>query len=284
MNAPLGRALAFGGQAPVEGRKVVRFVFLDEGGISKREPFIVVGDAVVHGDEQLTPLEDHLDELIAKHIPEEDREGFVFHSKDIFSGTRYFKDREKWPIERRLAILDDLVAIPGKFRIPLVFGFVQRAGFPHEPISFAPTQQQIDIAAHAVAFVECSLVIEEHMREAWPDEVAQLVAEDNDQARAVIRDAHAFLRSPRDLARQGVHSELLPLRKIRNSVHFAEKSESQALQLADVCTFFVRGRLSGHPHATRFYEAFRPWLVVLPKSDPVMAAWPFGPVLAREIV
>ena len=58
----------------------MRFVFLDEGGISQHEPFVVVAGVIVHGDEQLIPLEKKLDRLIRKHIPEEQQPGFVFHA------------------------------------------------------------------------------------------------------------------------------------------------------------------------------------------------------------
>jgi hypothetical protein len=56
----------------------VRFVFLDEGGISQREPFAVVAGVVVHGDKQLIPLELEIQRLVRKHIPQEHQDGFVF--------------------------------------------------------------------------------------------------------------------------------------------------------------------------------------------------------------
>jgi hypothetical protein len=40
------------------------------------------------------------------------------------SGTRYFKDREAWPLEKRLEILDDLISIPAKFDVPVAFGAI----------------------------------------------------------------------------------------------------------------------------------------------------------------
>ena len=69
--------LAFGG-GKLAGHQLVRFVFLDEAGISKHEPYAVVAGVMVHGDTQVIPLEEHLNALIQKHIPEENRDGFVF--------------------------------------------------------------------------------------------------------------------------------------------------------------------------------------------------------------
>jgi hypothetical protein len=67
-----GRGPAFGG-GPLEGRKVVRFVFTDEGGISRDEPFVVVAGVFVHGDDQPVPLENELERLVQKHIPKENQ-------------------------------------------------------------------------------------------------------------------------------------------------------------------------------------------------------------------
>ena len=54
------------------------------------------------------------------------------------------------------------------------------------------------------------------MRREWPDEVAQLVVEDNSDARAIIKLVHQLLRNPRNAA--GLSNDLievLPLTKIR---------------------------------------------------------------------
>jgi hypothetical protein len=120
MNAPLKPVAALGFRGgPLEGRKVVRFVFIDKGGISRDEPFAVVAGIFVHRDEQLIPLEDELERVKQKHIPKEDQKDLVFHATDIWSGTgKVFKDRNKWPLPRRLEILHDLARIPCRFDTP----------------------------------------------------------------------------------------------------------------------------------------------------------------------
>ena len=73
-------------------------------------------------DRQLVSLEEHLSALMQKHIPEEQQEGFVFHTKDIWSGAgRVFKDRNRWPLAKRLDILHDLVRVPRELELPIVF-------------------------------------------------------------------------------------------------------------------------------------------------------------------
>src|SRR3954467_15958264 len=63
--------------------KLVRMTYIDEGGTSAREPFLVVGAVMVGPDDVFLAVEDHLDELVRKHIPKKDWERFVFHATDI---------------------------------------------------------------------------------------------------------------------------------------------------------------------------------------------------------
>jgi hypothetical protein len=108
------------------GRKLVRFAFLDEGGIAQHEPNVVVAGVYVHADDQLIPLETELEALVHKHIPEKDWDGFVFHAANIWSGSKFFKDRDAWPWERRAAILDDLANIPQKLEIPIIYSWLSK--------------------------------------------------------------------------------------------------------------------------------------------------------------
>jgi hypothetical protein len=255
------------GGAPLKGAKVVRFIFLDEGGISRHEPIVVVAGAFVHGDEQLTPLEIALRQLVQKHIPKEDHSGFVFHAKDIWSGSKYFKDEEKWPLQKRLNILHDLARLPRKLDIPIVYEAVERAKIQFSGAEREPTPNEHSEGVHAVAFTSCTLRIEEFMRTLWPFEVAQMVAENNDQVRAALKGVHALLRDPTK-SKGGLHSSnLLPLRQIRNSVHFASKDESGPLQLADLCAFIIRGHLTKHRHNPPLYDRIRSMLLRLPKNE-----------------
>lgn len=281
------RVRAFGG-GPLKGQRLVRFVYLDEGGISKREPWLVVAGAFVHGDDQLIPLEDHIEKLVAKHIPEKDWDGFAFHATDIFSGSKYFKDRELWPIEKRISILEDLVRIPCQLEIPIIFQCIERTVFEKRTAAANLTPHKSLVNSHAICFSLCLLEIEEKMRAVWPDEVAQLIAEDNQHVHDAIDGVHELFRHPKRIkpARKDL-IELLPLQRIRNPVLHANKTQSRPLQLADACAFFIRGYLSGHPKAEQFYAPLRDWMFVLPKRDEAYAkwpavAWPYGPLVLRN--
>ena len=124
---PLETILSLSG-VPLEGGHV-RMVYLDEAGISnpKHEPFIVVAGVIIHADYQWKAIEAHIRSLVADFIPQSDQDGFVFHAAgSYFSGGKYF-DRDVWPRCIRWQILDELVAIPRKFDLPISCGVQNRS-------------------------------------------------------------------------------------------------------------------------------------------------------------
>jgi hypothetical protein len=233
---------------------------MDESGISKDEPIVVVSGVVVHGDDQIVPLEEHLAELVEKHIPHPDRDGFVFEAKHIWSGGGYFKNKDAWTPELRFAILDDLAAIPSKLDIPVLYGYTDKlSAQAQHPSGSSWTARELAVNTHAVAFLECTLNVEDHMRLVWPDEISQLVAEDNTDARVAIKGSYALLRNPTSEMRK---SELVPLQKIKGPVLFADKAESRPLQLADTCAFLIKRRLQKDDEKIqRFYSKLLPMML-----------------------
>jgi hypothetical protein len=105
----------------------VRFVYVDESGISVNHTHLVVAGIVVHGDVQLNPVEGYMRHLIKEYVAEEDRNGFAFHATELFSGSgKVFSNRDKYPLTRRLEALKEVLSVPGKFKLPVVFGFLQK--------------------------------------------------------------------------------------------------------------------------------------------------------------
>ena len=68
----LSWVLAFGTASP-QGHSLVRLAFMDGAGTSRREPFVVVAAVMIYADTQLIPVEECLEELVEKGIPEGDR-------------------------------------------------------------------------------------------------------------------------------------------------------------------------------------------------------------------
>jgi hypothetical protein len=256
----------------------VRLIYVDEAGISNltQEPFLVVAGVVVDADRQFKLVEAHLDELVDKHISKESHDGFAFHAMEIFHGTRRF-DRNIWPFEKRLEILDDLAAIPRKFDLPVCYGITNRVILPKNLPDASPTH--LAGVAHANALFKCALQAELILRATAEKEVGMLIAEDRDQVRKMLKSSYALLRGrvtdeykaavDFDSVRVGAFGKLIPLERIVETIHFAQKSESSLLQVADLCAFAIKRDLMKSSHSDRLYNAIRDQIIF--RSDIVEA-------------
>jgi len=244
----------------------MRVTYLDESGISRREPILVVVGVIVHGDDQVVPVEDHLEQLVEKHIPADKRDGFYFHATEIYGGGKkdcIFHDKTVWPDERRWAILDDLVAVPAKFGLPICAGIIERAKWPPKTPDRPHTQQEIDVAAHAMAIIQCEFGVELWLRTNTEKEITHIVAEDNGEVRLAAKEAHILLKNPHEMAKEGFKDHpILPFKRIRDGLQFTTKAESRLLQIADVCAWAMRRAANNAPNADRFYVPMRDQVVI----------------------
>jgi hypothetical protein len=87
---------AFGG-APLVGTQLVRIIYLDETGHSFKEPVAVVAGIILDPDKQWRLMADEIEGL-KRRVPDQFRDGFVFHATDLYSGGRW---RQSWPNESR---------------------------------------------------------------------------------------------------------------------------------------------------------------------------------------
>ena len=250
----------------------MRLIYLDEAGISNltQEPLLVVAGVAVDADRQFKQIEAFLDELIEKHVPKEKRDGCVFHAMDIFHGTKRF-DRKNWSFEKRLQILDDLAAIPQKFDLPVCYGVTDRPSIPGL-LSKPASPNLIEIIAHGHAFFKFLMQMELMLRATAKDEVGMLIAEDRDRVRKALKMAHAMFRGRAPDAYQrewedveeGLFKVLLPLDRIVETVHFAQKGESSLLQVADICAFAIKRHCMQASHSDRLYNRLRDQLIFTP--------------------
>ena len=223
----------------VSGR-TVRLVYLDEAGISKasQEPFAVEAGIIINADKELIPVERHIDALVQKHIPPEYQSDFVFHATELFNGGGKVFQRDKWPLDKRLAIADELARIPRTFSLPIAFGWTERANFPQTFDPASLPQADHALGAHLVAFVTCAMAVEHWMRVEAPEEVCLLIVEDNDRARKLMRETHLYYQNPQDLAQFGPEAlRHFPFTKIKEEPLFQRKRKSSALQIADFCAY-----------------------------------------------
>jgi hypothetical protein len=252
----------------------MRQAFCDES--FSRSPWFVVAGPIIHADSQLVPVERHLEGLVEKYIPEADREGFVFHAADIWNNNGYFADKLKWPHEKCWDILWDLACIPALFDFPISIGIKQNpevAEWIKEPIAEIEEKYRRkahDVAVHGMTFVEYAYQVEKVMRALWPDEVAELVAENRPEVQETLDSAHFSLRSKRWLATWEKPPPEFPFTKIRGAIKFAGKRDEPALQIADTCAYVIRAMLEGSLDHAPFYHVIQSRLLAHPK----VLIWP----------
>lgn len=263
----------------------MRQAFCDES--FSQSPFFVVAGPIVHADTQLIPVEEHLEGLVEKYIPEADREGFVFHAADVWNNNGYFADREKWPHEKCWDILWDLISVPALFELPVAVGLKHKpevADWIKEPIQQIQEKHRAkahDVATHGLTFVDFTYGVENVMRQLWADEVAELVAENRREVHDSLHGVHFNLRSKKWFAEEWTNPPPeFPLKKIRGAIKFAAKRDEPALQIADACAYVIRAAVEGSPDHAPFYERLRFFMLAHPKRliwPPV--EWPGGPLV-----
>jgi hypothetical protein len=232
----------------------MRVTYMDESGSSPREPVVVAAAVIIHGDDQVIPIEEHLEKLIEKHIPEKQRFDFAFHATDLYHGggkKSIFSDKKIWTQEKRWAIIDDLVSVPSLFNIPICYGMVKKSEFEESILIKNPRRV---LTSHAMAIVLCELNIERWMTKNTNNEITHIVAEDNNEVREAARISHVLLRHKALKSMIEVSKYPLPLRRIRDGLQFTSKRESMLLQVADVCAWSIRRLLNGAPDCDRFYR------------------------------
>jgi hypothetical protein len=261
----------------------VRLVYLDEAGISNpsQEPFVVVAGVIIDADRQFKAIESHIDGLARKYLPEAMQGRVPFHAMELWHGTKNF-DRQNWPLEKRLEILTALADVPRQFDIPICWGSTDRKTVP-ELISGSASSVLIEQISHGHAFFKFVVQVETVMRAVANQEVAMLIAEDRSLVRKMLKVAHSILRGRADPAFQaflpemldgdsGIFKFVLPLERIVETVHFADKRESSLLQIADLCAFVIKRNIMKATHSEQLFSAIQNQIIFTPKVAQAIAS------------
>jgi len=219
---------------------------------------------IINADKQWEIVEKRVEELIAKYVLAENQDRFVFHATELFHGSgKVFGDRQKYPLKRSRQALKELVGIPAQLGLPIICGYVKKRfvarlskrGRRHE----AAKNQML-------AFSLCAIGAETYMRDRADSlEIATLVAENNNDTRRAVKSMHDLLRGRDPLPSANyegmfsLFSEIapnsLPIRRIKDTVYFAEKDDAILLQIADACAFILRYFHEKKPHIDEFLDA-----------------------------
>jgi hypothetical protein len=236
----------------------VRLVCLDEAGVSNpaQEPVLVVAGVIVNPDRQWKELEAYFRGMALALFPDGDPYRFVFHAKDIFHGTGPF-DRSRWPRRERMRVLTQLAQVPRLFDLPVVVGELDRINTKRELERVSPgiSAKSAHNFMHTHAFINAIQCVQFWIERNAPDENAMLIAEDTPEIKKTLRNVHEGYTDP---TLESANAFKAP--SIIDAVHFAQKSESLLLQIADHCAFIVKRKLMGKTDVDDCYRAIEPYI------------------------
>ncbi len=250
------------------GDKALRFVYMDEAGTSELEPVTIVVGLIVDADKQLIFAETAVNEVLGS-VPPKFRKDFIFHAADVW-GNRIYRD--DWSMSDRLAFLRNMMSLPRRLKIPISMGMMRR-GFLWSPETQSVISKLKLSAAqwdHIMAFSACVARADKYIREhAGLQEIGSIVAEDVPEMRKFLKVAPKIFRDNPIVLPPGMVLPTLAEQKagfisqeteqrvsrIRQSIHFVDKSDDLLLHLADACAFGFRRYFSEQEHGAMFIRA-----------------------------
>lgn len=251
------RAL-FGG--PLEGSALVRYLYVDEAGISAKEPVTVVVGIIVHADKQWRLAESNLKQVL-EAVPEQHRPGFIFHATAVWSDMKL---REGWGMDERLSLLHAVMSLPRQLNMPLAVGIVRREA--KQPQNLSPKISPIQFQ-HLMAFYLCVSRADKYVRDyGEPEEVMTVISEDTDihrTLRVVVKKTNPLTLLPDAISptqaeqASGVIEQdgVFMVVRVIDSVHFVAKEGGLLLQIVDACAFGFRRYFSGQSHGEDFVRS-----------------------------
>jgi len=232
---------------PLIGDKLTKFVYLDETGINpSRDKDTIVAGVFINPDSDLDAIDSGLNEVMINKVPSSiylsqstiRPEGFVFHAKDYINGTGLFrnlKNREEWDGGKGLEIASAIVGVIEENNIKCVWAKASNDRGIKE--------------AYSAAVISLMIRVDHFMLANHYGEICMVVAEHNDYKR-FLKDALVLLKNPIGVHKNNLDGSLLPLKTIKDTVHFVEKPECRAIQLADTVCYIRKRSLEGNQYYT----------------------------------
>jgi hypothetical protein len=241
-----------------KGKIHVRCVYLDEAGLGdeRDEPITVVAAVLVHADQQWRPLEADIQKIIERLVPLPSRQGFEFHAKELFSGSKSFP----WSKAVRHAILAEFAALFQKHRLPILTGASVRAQIRQllETKNKKVLQKHLDLAAHNFAFLDAARKVDFVLRTLAPNEVGMCFADETVfQRKDWLRTTLDFFRKMSLTGNLGDRFE-----HFVDTLYFAASHESLGLQLADSAAFLFKRHLMAKKDSEPFYKLIEPCVML----------------------
>jgi hypothetical protein len=141
-----------------------------------------------------------------------------------------------------MELLDDLARIIEDLSLPVVFGYYNRAQLKSANVYVSIQKNKRSPAIQALAIMDCLIRADAWLESSAPRELATVVHEDGTKVKPIIKRLARTARSKdymKTASLRGLTLEGLPLKRIIDTVHFADKADARPLQLADLCAFII---------------------------------------------
>lgn len=239
---------------------MARNAYIDEAGISNHrdEPVVVVAGVILHVDTQWRSLHEHFANLVEMFVPEEKREGFIFHAKDIWHGEGKVFSRALWKDRDRRDALRALCETVTQFQLPIVWGHSHKSKVAEILKEEREYQDPgaVTRVAFMSAFADCAVRAEMWMKKYGGNECMNLVIENNNELKKYAKATYRELKSNRIFLR-GL-SDHLPIQRIIDAPSFMDKEDAPPLQLADACAFLKKRYFGSRDDVSEYMKALLP--------------------------
>lgn len=228
----------------------MRYIFVDEAGTSAPEPVTVVVGLIANADEDIIDAENLFYDVIGG-IPEELKDDFCFHAVDVYQN----RDNDHfWSFADRRALLRSVLEIPQRIGMSISVSVTAKYKLKVQVPEVMGTPSE---AIHTLTFTRCIAIADEFIRKnCGHKEVATVVAEDVPSMRSKLKGIPLTLRkNPISFQNKetGSHAQFR-VTKIRNSIHFVDKSEDPLVQIADALAFSFRRYFADLKHGKEFID------------------------------
>lgn len=220
----------------------MRFIYLDEAGISGPEPVTTIAAIIVEADVQRAKVFRGMADLVRSRVPPEHWRTFIFHAKDIFGGDKVF-NRDRFSRDYRLGVITNLAYLPICLDVPICFTYRHRNFGEGQ----TPDKPKVETDDYLIALLQTIAYASSYMRLNCPNEVGVVVSENNNEFRRRASRVNSLLAN-QEMAANAPESlrQYLPITNLAGPVYFAEKHEEPLLQIADACAFILRRFASRH--------------------------------------
>ena len=225
---------------------MTRFVYLDETGTNlKKDPFTITAGLIVHADKQIGKLERGLIKICTELVPEELwmpdnlKKPFFFHASDYINGFGAFKDlkaKNKWDVHKGMEIAESIISLCEDVGVRVVWGLAEnKCGKSTEEL-------------HINSFGTAVIAIEHYMLSEAHGEVCILVAENHDRHKKKLKQLVIGMKNSGVIEAAGMKGSKIPIRTIKDVVHFVDKTDSYCIQIADTICYIAKKVADSNRH------------------------------------